>query len=118
MGALPRMETKKGTRMSTQDEMIMRQYKAVQNQYNSYNQGNFNDNFNDVMRQRNPFQGADLNAYTATELQDMITVLNKVHEQKTMHTPMWSPTRAQCLKHESLNNAYNELLVIKKLVGL
>lgn len=66
----------------------------------------------------NPLAGADLGAFSASEIASMMEVLNKVYEQKTLDTPMWSPTKRQCNKHESLANAYNELLVIKKLVGI
>jgi len=67
---------------------------------------------------RHPFEGVDLAAFNTNELQDMIEHLQKIYDQKTLHTPLWAPTRFQCNQHESIGNAHKELCLIKKLVGL
>jgi len=75
-------------------------------------------NMSQNYQRSNPLNGADLNAYSAAEIAEMMNVLNQVYEQKTLDTPLWSPTKRQLNKHESLKNAYEELMVIKKLVGI
>ena len=67
---------------------------------------------------RHPFEGYDLNNLSTSELQDMIEHLQNIYDQKTLHTPLWAPTRHQCNQHESIGNAHKELCLIKKLVGI
>lgn len=67
---------------------------------------------------RHPFEGVDLHSMSTSELQDMIMLLQKIYDDKTLHTPLWAPTRHQCNQHESIGNAHKELCLIKKLVGI
>lgn len=71
-----------------------------------------------TMTRGHPFEGYDLHSMSLKDIEDMMAHLQEIYDQKTLHTPLWSPTRAQCNKHESIRYAHEELLVVKTLVGL
>ena len=95
--------------MSTQKIWDLDDYKQLspKSTFDSYNYP-YQGRFRDEITQKEEV------LYLRREIKRMSNILEGI----TFNTPMWAPTGRQLAEFESLKNAYNELLVIKNLVGI
>lgn len=102
--------------MSLLNQLGSNQYNAANaNMQNAYNTGNMGNIQSSLMNQMGRFP--DPAGFTDKELERMIEVFAKEYDRRTMDTPLQGPTRRQLKENESLGNAWNEMMVIWKLIG-
>ena len=95
------------------DEYHWRQMASMQNMtMNPITQAQFEYHY-----PKNPLDGFDLRNCPMDTLELMIQVLTKEHDRRTMHTPMQGPTRAELENNPSLKEAWEAMMLIKKLQG-
>lgn len=71
----------------------------------------------DYQRQKYPLAGIDIRSIPMDELESLIEIFTKEYHRRTMHTPMQGPTRAELESNPALKEAWEAMMIIKKLQG-
>lgn len=64
-----------------------------------------------------PLANFDITALKTEEIEQLIKVLNKEYDRRTMHTPMTGPTRAELQNNPALKEAWEAYQIVKRLQG-